>query len=270
MTWVDIGAVEGAGGPIPQHGWERAENRADAEPAQTKILVISLQSAIERRAEFRAVSHKIGDWDFFDACTAPVAGMDYDPPAARREFGRELFPAELGCYASHFAIWKQLADDDRYNRYIVLEDDVLVDWDFIKELSHANLDGIGYLRLFYKRACPFRVVRRAFIRRGHNIIQIYGFAFGTQAYVITRAQAIEFLALFARVVRPIDNALDRTWDHGTRNMAVFPFPVIERVTASMIGDARFEGRMSAMNYHRMRDKLRFHLGRLRFAVGAAR
>jgi glycosyl transferase family 25 len=195
--------------------------------------------------------------------------MDYDPAVARREFGRELVPAELGCYASHFAIWKQLAADDRHNRYIVLEDDVLVDWDFIKELGHADLDGIGYLRLFYRRTCPSRLIRRAFLRRGHNIIQLYGFAFGTQAYVITKAQAIEFVARFARVVRPIDNTLDRTWDHGIRNLAVFPFPVIERVSKSMIGNARFEGRMASMNYHRMRDKLRFYFGRLRFAAGAA-
>jgi glycosyl transferase, family 25 len=42
------------------------------------------------------------------------------------------------------------------------------------------------------------------------------------------------------VCRPIDDEMDRTWVHGQRNLAVFPFPILEESADSTIGDTRFD------------------------------
>ena len=40
--------------------------------------------------------------------------------------------------------------------------------------------------------------------------------------------------------RPVDDEMDRSWSHGVRNLAVFPFPIMERAQESGIGLKRFE------------------------------
>ena len=42
------------------------------------------------------------------------------------------------------------------------------------------------------------------------------------------------------VTRPIDDEMDRSWVHGQPNLAVFPFPIMEETSDSIIGNARFE------------------------------
>ena len=42
----------------------------------------------------------------------------------------------------------------------------------------------------------------------------------------------------SRIVRPIDSQLDRYWEHGLPNLALFPFPIIEEFAGSTIGDHR--------------------------------
>ena len=55
----------------------------------TEVLVVSLESAEARRADFaaRAAGTSLA-WRFFDACTAPAPGMTIDEAAIRRNKGR--------------------------------------------------------------------------------------------------------------------------------------------------------------------------------------
>lgn len=62
--------------------------------------------------------------------------------------------------------------------------------------------------------------------------------------------------------RPIDDQLDRHWDHGLPNYSVFPFPIVERWAPSSIGQERFNREatpvrfsLSRLNY-RLRDALK--------------
>lgn len=165
--------------------------------------------------------------------------LSYRERDAMAAKGRALYPRELACYSSHYATWEKMLREDA-DQMLVIEDDVVVDWEFIKILSAENLSslGINYLKLFNKNITPFRILTNNFHRR--CLIDCRGFAHGMQAYMLTRTGAERFLTICRTVSRPIDDEMDRSWAHGVPNLAVFPFPAFERHGASTIGTVRYD------------------------------
>lgn len=209
--------------------------------AATKILVVSMSTAAERRARFAARAAEAGlAWEFFDAWTSLHPDLRYDPNRLLNTHGRGLEPGEIGCYSSHFAIWQRLLEGDA-RQVIVLEDDVIVDWSLLSRLADVDLeaDGIDYLRLYHKQPVPSLVRRHPFLMRDRRILELFGRAYGTQAYAITRAGAARMAEACRRVCRPIDDEMDRSWSHGIPNLALFPSAVLEEALGSHIGEKRF-------------------------------
>ena len=211
-------------------------------PVRTSIVVISLPDAIDRRAVFTARAAKTAlPWRWFDARRELGPELEHDPDEAIVSKGRPMYPGELGCYASHSAAWIAFLESDA-DQLLVLEDDTIVDWGFLEKLVAVDLDaaGVAYLRLYAKRACAFRTILRNAIERQRSVIEFLDRPLGTQGYVLTRAGARRLVPHCRRVRRPIDDELDRSWDHGIRTLCVFPFPVIEESTASGIDAARWD------------------------------
>lgn len=229
---------------------------------RTKILVVSLASAAERRARFaeRARDAPL-PWQFFDAHSALSPSLAYEPAAAEWHHGRALQPGELGCYSSHFTIWETLLRDD-CDQYIVLEDDVIIDWKMIEALYRRNIadDGFQYLRLYYKKQSSYVTVAEKYLSRSTAVIHLLGKSYGTQGYVIEKSGAERLVECCAQVRRPIDDQMDRYWEHGVANLSLFPFPIIEESVPSEIGMTRFELGRGADKLNRRiflwRDKLR--------------
>ncbi|MBT2132816.1 glycosyltransferase family 25 protein [Croceibacterium sp. LX-88] len=243
---------------------------------KVKVVVVSLDTASDRRARFSAtVPADSLDWEFFDAHRGLAPGLRYDEAEAIRRKGRPLKPGELGCYSSHYAIWQQLLESDD-DAYIVLEDDVVPDWKFLAALAREPLvqRGIRYLRLYYKYPARYLVRERNFVRRSTSIIELLDLAFGTQGYVVTKPAAEVFVKTFRNVVRPVDDQLDRHWEHGVPNLSVFPFPLFEMMLESDIGDDRFAAQPPRTLARRMdmwRDRVskRLAIARRRRDVGIA-
>jgi glycosyl transferase family 25 len=219
------------------------ESTAECGDARTKVVVINMKNAVERRARFeeRAPPTPV-PWSFYPAHTSLHPALTYDEQRAIIAKGRPLHAGELGAYSSHYATWHDLQTDDA-DQYVVLEDDVIVDWTFLAKLAKVDLArmGINYLRLYYTyppRATT--LVKENFIDREHSIIELYGRVYGALGYVITKAGARTLLDHCRIVRRPIDDEMDRAWVHGQRNLSVFPFPVIGESGDSIIGGARFE------------------------------
>jgi glycosyl transferase family 25 len=211
-------------------------------PVRTRIVVISMADAGERRRRFEDRAHGAPTaWTFHPARTSLHPALRYDEEGAIVAKGRPLRAGEIGCYSSHYATWEDLQSDEA-DQYVVLEDDVIVDWTFVAKLAQVDLAamGIDYLRLYYKFPVPIALVKENFIDRARSIVELEGNAFGTQGYAITKAGARLFLDHCRTVRRPIDDEMDRTWVHGQRNLAVFPFPIVEESAGSTIGGARFE------------------------------
>lgn len=209
---------------------------------RTKVVVVSMADATERRWRFedRARNAPVA-WSFFPARSSLHPALRYDEQDAIVAKGRPLRAGEIGCYSSHYAVWEELQGDDA-DQYVVLEDDVIVDWTFIGKLAEVDLGemGINYLRLYYKAPGRAALVRENFVERARSIVELAGMVFGTQGYAITKAGARTFLDHCRVVTRPVDDAMDRSWVHGVPNLAVFPFPVIEESAGSTIGNTRFE------------------------------
>lgn len=229
----------------------------------TRIFVISMRDSGDRRAAFteRAKGAPV-DWSFFDARTAPVPGLTYDDAAAKIIWARSLSAGEIGCYASHFALWKQLLDDEA-DQYVVLEDDVIVDWKFIERLLEVDFhrSGIDYLRLHCLTPQGIRRVRDHYLGN-RNLVELHGRAHGTQGYVVTREGARRFADQFSRIVRPVDSQLDRYWEHGLPNLCLVPFPIIEEAGDSTIGADRSKRTLGPMPV-RLERKARSLLDRMR-------
>lgn len=235
--------------------------------ARTKIWIVSLSDADARRAQIAQSLRDVDlDWHFFDAHRALQGGLHYRAADSHVTHGRTLRAGELGCYSSHYATWQWLCDSD-YDQMLIFEDDVSVDWDFIAQLAAFDFAAIDihYLRLFAKIPPRWRYVASPFFDRYHHLIRCTGYALGTQAYLMTRTGAAAFMHKGQRVRYPVDAFMDRYWEHGVPNLALFPFPAFERCQPSTIGASRFAAERTPPF-----ARLQFQLQRLAVKVRMAR
>lgn len=215
----------------------------DATAPRTKLVVISLPDATERRAAFSARASGVAlDWGFLDARRGLGPGLLYDPDEAIVFKGRPLSPGELGCYTSHYAAWTMFLESAA-TQLVVFEDDTIVDWTFLEKLARIDLQasGIGFLRLYAMDPGPCRRVQANAVDFQRHLIEYVDRVFGGQAYALTRAGAECLMRHCRAVCRPIDDELDRSWAHGLPNLCIFPFPVIAQSGASTIGLGRYGG-----------------------------
>jgi glycosyl transferase, family 25 len=200
--------------------------------------IISLPGSDDRRRAMARQMELLGaDWQFFDAHRTPPEGLPYRAQAARRMRGRELTPGELGCFASHVAVWRSLLATPGLDGLCVFEDDLLIDPSFFGRMAEFVRDcPLGYVRFYGKLPVPTTRICDTIGRR--QIVYFERPVYGTQAYWITRPMAERFLASITEVTRPIDDEMDRCWAHGVPSAGVFPYPVIEVDFGSTIESAR--------------------------------
>lgn len=205
----------------------------------TLIKVVSMKDSGARREIFRSLARDTSlNWEFFDARTQTEAPLTYSAELSRRRFGRPLSKGEIGCYVSHYELWEELIASPA-DQMIVLEDDVIVDWNAIKSIADFDCGsaGIDVLRLFATHPFRFVLATYRFLSAHHHIVRSKGFAFGTQGYLVTRKGAEAFLSAGSVIFEPVDWRISRYWDYRLPCYVVFPFPILERQTASTIGSA---------------------------------
>jgi glycosyl transferase family 25 len=204
----------------------------------TLVRVISLKTDIERRRAFVArASATAVPWEFYDGLTSLAAELRYDADDAFINRGRALSTGELGCYSSHFMLWRNFLDT-QHDQLLVFEDDTLIDWPFIERMVRFDLtaSGMRYLRLFAKAAGK-PILLGSFLDR--YLIENVSYSLGMQAYMLTRGGAEYLLHYLQRVRCPIDDAIDRAWRGSLPTYSVFPSPVIELAGESRIGELRY-------------------------------
>lgn len=204
---------------------------------QTAIRVISLEDSTFRRSEFskQACCFNL-NWSFFSAHQSIVSPLTYEDRDAIRRCGRALFPPEIGAYVSHFKCWEWLANSE-YDQAIILEDDVIVDWRAITQLSRFNLSAhsIDLLRLFATHPLKCEIVMHRFLSPHCHLVRTKGWYLGAQGYMLTKAGSRRLIANYTKIVAPVDWILMRYWEHRLGNYSLFPFPVIEQHVPSTIG-----------------------------------
>jgi glycosyl transferase family 25 len=228
--------------------------------ATTLIRIISLTDAHARREGLAQRLAGTGlEWSFFDAHHQLAETLSYCEHDAWISTGRPLVPQELGCYSSHYSVWKTFLAGTA-TQLLVLEDDVLGDWKYIKDdvlpFDFGSI-GIHLLRLYI--GYPVRC-REHGTFKDRRIFKLFGYVERTLAYILTRQGAERLLEHCRRVQRPIDDEMDRSWVHGVHSFALFPYPVIELQEPSQIpGRDRPSGRNPhalARCRYRIEDKAR--------------
>lgn len=202
------------------------------------VRVISLAGSPRRPGMAAQLDPIAGlDWQFFNACEAPLPDLVHDANVVRRTIRRDLTAGELGCFASHVALWRWLAAQPPETALVVLEDDLLIDPVFFGSLDKiaASVPDIAYLRLHAKAPASASVIGRV---AGRHLVRYRALAFGTQAYLLRQPAAARLVASITAIRRPIDDELDRYWAHRVANIGVFPFPVLELALPSTIEAAR--------------------------------
>ncbi len=203
------------------------------------VRVISLPGSPRRDGMARQLDAIGLDWRFFDALTQPPPDIPHDPRRVLHAMGRPMSQGELGCFASHRALWREMAESPPARLMLVLEDDLLLDPHFFARMDDvaAAAERYPYLRL-YAMLPGHLHPEDAFLER--YVGRFTGRTYGTQAYFLRQDGASRLIESIRSVARPVDKELDRYWAHGLPIRAVFPFPVLELDNGSQIGLGRYD------------------------------
>ncbi|VVE44332.1 putative glycosyltransferase [Pandoraea nosoerga] len=194
---------------------------------------------------------------FFDAKRIREYPPTYDAQTRLRIYGNHLTLGEVGCYDSHYQIWQALvrSDDDIW---CVLEDDIELMADFAPRLASALEVTVpwGILRLKSEgSAGSWRVGE---LPGGGALCDHRKQPGGTQGYLIRRDAALALLEYGKRMIHPVDDMLNRNWEHGVRMISMVPKIVDHR--DDQLGTT-IDGRRKAKRSIVQKLRREFHMGR---------
>ncbi|WP_104732822.1 glycosyltransferase family 25 protein, partial [Helicobacter salomonis] len=153
-------------------------------------------------------------------------------------YGRELFPEELGCYASHYMLWLKCIVLNR--PIVILEDDFDLQPNFYESLLDCLKSHFDFVRLygnFWKAnpsvsaianldgsACTPTNPKIETLLRGHFLLATYEVD-STSAYYLTPKAAKAFVSFSQYFTEPVDQFLNRACLHAIPNLTYIPLSV---------------------------------------------
>ncbi len=234
-----------------------------------RLFVINLPGDADRRANAAKQLDAAGvGFQFFEAIRGgdvsrrcPFDGCD------EQEFlvntGRHVSSAEIGCFASHRALWKQAASLDE--PIVVMEDDFALRENFAAAVRDAAriIDRAGFLRLQKDLRAHKRVLAA---RNGFVVCRYTKAPHGSMCYCISPAVARRFLSLTKTMDAPVDVFIKKFWEHGQPLYALTPYPVVSSLqsTESTIGRPSKRKKPFPVAARRLLRKTGWQFRRLRF------
>lgn len=166
----------------------------------------------------------------------PTAAPDYDDAGARGYMGRSLRGGEVGCYLSHLQAARCIARGSAAYG-LVFEDDVAVapgaaravadvldwlerssrDWDLV----HLGANKMKYFTPLH-RLPAFGPDASGADAGAHDLVAAHYFPMTTSALLWSRDGAARFVAEWARIRMPVDNALREGLTRSGRGYAIWP------------------------------------------------
>jgi len=209
-----------------------------------RIFVINLPESRERRANARTQLDRLGvSFEFFDAIRGDAALQEhfdgYDEYRFLLNTGRTATSGEIGCYASHLALWKKCIELDQ--PIMVMEDDLLLDDRFADaaRLVARHIDDLGYIRLQSETRGKKRLIRQL---GNFSLWRYTRFPHSAMCYGISPTVARTFVSSSTVLTAPIDVHVKKFWEHGHRMYGITPFTVTESQASS---DSTITGRRKA-------------------------
>lgn len=245
-----------------------------------RIFVISLRSAQARRIHVRremvAAGVRFRFFDGIEGGSDPAAHFDaYSGPLYRINTRREPMSGEVGCYASHLALWRHCIALGE--PILVLEDDFQLLPGFatnLRQIEAATRDH-GFLRLETfdrpRRRFSLRPRRRAQKVREYGALSVHYLSsvpLCMLAYAISPSAAAALVDASATLRAPVDKFMQRTWEHRVPLFAISP-PLV--CTADLAGDSTIgvrppKSRQPLLMTLRLLDRIGGRIRRHRFNV----
>jgi len=190
-----------------------------------KIYAISLQRCTRRREMLQRQLNSSGlEYELFDAIDGQLGQTkrfdQYCPTLSRRRYGKPMSPGQIGCFASHYLIWKKIAY--RKQPAIVIEDDVTIKASIGQVLSILEeiINQYEFIRLESAFVKPYKPLSEK--RAGHRVVRYVKPPRGTAGYALAPEGAEKLLAKAAVWGEPVDHYIDHYWRHGLKPYAIFP------------------------------------------------
>jgi len=209
-----------------------------------EIHVINLARSTDRRSYIAGQLESLGlphtFFDAIDASKGQLAGIcRYDEKTALWQLGHPLAPAELGCFASHYQLWKHCLALGR--PIVIMEDDIKIAPGFIEalQLCHENIGQYHFIRLSALMEQRHKLVTP--LGQCHRLIRYLKGPFGTQCYALTPKAASAFLAHADSWIDAVDKYVDAFWIHGVISYGLLPYHIehgTAETPASLIGQTR--------------------------------
>jgi glycosyl transferase, family 25 len=177
----------------------------------------------------------------------------YDATRNKRDYHSGLTAGEIGCYASHVLIWKQLLASGA-NWALVLEDDMSIAPELIEILQHVESELDAQQWDMIKLIGRTREAVLASRSLGqHQLIRYRRVPSLTGAFLLSRAGASKLLATRVPFTRPVDVDLRFWWENDLRMFGITPYPCVEAPIGkqSSIG-MRAEKQLSGYRWRRTR------------------
>ena len=112
----------------------------------------------------------------------------------------------IGCAISHITLWKQLINDKKTNAYIILEDDAIIDKDFIPIITQINKKNIQFdiLNMFCPSLISCIINKKIHEKIGNYQIVTKLLPLTTSGYIITKQGAQKLVKLIKKINHHID------------------------------------------------------------------
>ena len=213
-----------------------------------KIYVISLSDALDRRGYISArLNSQNLEFEFFNALSGN-GGYEpyfaaYSPSRYLLNTGRLAAPGEIGCYASHRAVWKKCV---LLNEPILIaEDDAVFSDRFSSAINQVEglIRQYGFIRLETVDRHPRRWKLRI---KGHKLVEKRGdsgihyvsrMSLCATCYAISPLVAAAFLSKSHCLTEPVDKFIQKNWVHKQPLYAFVP-PVVRQ--ADLSGDSSID------------------------------
>jgi len=194
-----------------------------------KIYVISLADAIQRRKNVeKQLTEADLDFSLFDGLRAKNGFSEYfngyDEYQYQINTGRKATEGEIGCYASHLALWKLCVD--RNQPIMIMEDDFHLKEHFVEAFHEVEklINEYGYIRLQTERRAKKKLVKQIgkfslfyYTKMPHSLM----------CYAISPAIAKQFIAHSQILTAPVDVMIKKIWEHRQRLYGLTPYQVEE-------------------------------------------
>ncbi|KDM90652.1 glycosyltransferase family 25 protein [Photobacterium galatheae] len=208
-----------------------------------KTYVVSLARSTERREHMQALLSQAGiPFEFFDAVDGTASDQFLHcnkavPELTFKRKGYHLVPAEIACFASHFALWEKCVELDE--PIVILEDNVALLTENIPTLLaelRQHIEQCGYIKLSAHQPSQYTAV---FDIDGKYSLGLYRKGTcGTSAYILSPTAAKQFIQHAQSFIEPVDDYMEKPWRHGVKAYHVFPSVLERSQTKTVIGTTR--------------------------------